>query len=205
MPVGAVRSRRVELAGLIAAWIALVWLVALVVQGKTARFDFEARRAVQDIASPGLTKLMEAITWLGSEPVVIGIAVGVALICHLTGRPDRALLMIIAMAGGGLLLGILKIQFHRPRPEPFFGLSLSEAYSFPSGHALLSSCCYGAIASFVRWPARIAAAMLILLIGFSRIYLGVHYATDVIAGYLIAIVWMAGVALIHARFERARR
>jgi undecaprenyl-diphosphatase len=176
-----------------------IWLAAMVAQGETAQFDSSIRHAVLDFASPGLTKLMEAVTFLGSGWVLIGIAVWVTLALFFAGRRDRALPMIIAMAGGELLLWTLKVHFHRPRPEPFFGEAIPETYSFPSGHALLSYCCYGTIAVMAdahRVLARVAAAVLILAIGFSRIYLGVHYPTDVIAGYLVATAWMGVVAVI---------
>jgi membrane-associated phospholipid phosphatase len=124
-------------------------------------------------------------------------------------RPDRALLVVVTMSGAEVLLLILKRHFHRQRPEPFFDTRLPPSYSFPSGHALLSFCCYGLLASLgsaylrgrIRWLIRICAAALILAIGISRIYLGVHCPTDVIAGYLVAIAWTAVVAAIYAHFR----
>lgn len=108
-----------------------------------------------------------------------------------------------------MLLSILKKHFHRQRPEPFFDTRLPPSYSFPSGHALLSFCCYGLLAALgnaylrgrIRWLIRICAVALILAISVSRIYLGVHYPTDVIAGYLVAIAWTAVVAAIYAHFR----
>ena len=120
----------------------------------------------------------------------------------LQGRQDAAWRILIVMAGAEALDGILKIQFHRQRPEPFFGLLAPPSYSFPSGHALLSCCLYGALATVAgtrRRLTRCAAAVLILAIGASRVYLGVHYPSDVIAGYLVAIVWMAGVTAVYTR------
>jgi undecaprenyl-diphosphatase len=99
------------------------------------------------------------------------------------------------MAGAVALENGLKYAFHRARPEPFFAMA-PETYSFPSGHALFSTCFYGALAGLLaanvkgaslRAAIWVAAGMLVLAIGLSRVYLGVHYPTDVIGGYLVAI------------------
>jgi undecaprenyl-diphosphatase len=168
------------------------------------QFDEAVRAAIHAAASPGLTRLFQWVTLLGSQPVIIGVSTGAALVLFVRGPRDRAWLLLIAMAGAELLEYILKIQFHRQRPEPFFGTLLPASYSFPSGHALLSFCCYGALAAFAGALARVAAAALILGIGVSRVYLGVHYATDVIAGYLVAAVWMAWLSVLYARLTAAR-
>jgi len=178
-----------------------------VAHGQTPAFDESIRRAIHDAANPGLTRVLEAVTLLGSQAVVISAASCAALILFFQGRRDRALLIAIAIAGAELLLWILKVEFHRPRPEPFFGSVPPASYSFPSGHAVLSFCCYGtlsAVCSARRW-VRIAAAALILSIGISRVYLGVHYPSDVIAGYLVAILWMASVAVVYRRLATMDR
>jgi len=105
----------------------------------------------------------------------------------------------------------LKHAFHRTRPTAFFG-ALPHSYSFPSGHALFSFCFYGVLAGLSAGrtrsqPARILiwtlAAVLVTAIGLSRIYLGVHYPSDVIAGYLAATLWVT--ALISLDRMRIRR
>jgi len=116
---------------------------------------------------------------------------------------------------GALVLDIsLKYAFHRQRPTPFF-VPLPHTYSFPSGHALFSFCFYGVLAGLIadRVKSRavevcvwVAAALLIAAIGLSRIYLGVHYPTDVIAGYVAAAVWvssMIGFDHVRARKRKA--
>ena len=104
------------------------------------------------------------------------------------------------MAGAVVLENALKYAVHRTRPEPFFGTP-PESYSFPSGHALFSACFYGALAWMLAARTRnagacaaiwTAALALIAAIGLSRVYLGVHYPTDVIGGYLVAAFWLAG-------------
>src|SRR5260370_36869525 len=104
--------------------------------------------------------------------------------------------------GGALVLDLaLKYAFHRPRPVPFFGAA-PHSWSFPSGHSLFSFCIYGVLAGLFiarvkSWPLKIAiwcaAAALIGMIGLSRIYLGVHYPSDVLAGYLAWAGWVHAV------------
>jgi len=202
------QDRRFEWMALIAgaiAFLCLVWLAAKVTVGGTLRFDQTVRAAVHSVASPGLTLLLQGVTRLGSQTVVISIAVFAALVLFRQGRTDCALMILIVMGGAELLESTIKLQFHRQRPEPFFDTPLPASYSFPSGHALLSFCCYGTLTAVadvrgaLRWLLRAASVALILLIGISRVYLGVHYPTDVIAGYLTGAVWLAGVAILYKR------
>jgi undecaprenyl-diphosphatase len=205
-----VQNRRIQLVALIVAGIAalcLTWLAAKVTRGETTSFDANVRHSIHSISSPGVTQLLSAITFLGSQAVVIVASGCFAILMLWNRRRDRAMLVVATIAGAEVLLSILKNHFHRQRPDPFFDERLPPSYSFPSGHALLSFCCYGLLAALggaslrgrIRWLIRICAAALILAIGLSRIYLGVHYPTDVIAGYLAAMAWTAVVALIYMR------
>jgi undecaprenyl-diphosphatase len=108
---------------------------------------------------------------------------------------------------------ILKLCFHRPRPEAFFGLAIPATYSFPSGHALTATCFYGVLAGLLAARTRplagkaglwALAATLAALIGLSRVYLGVHYPSDVLAGYAAAVVWMAAVRVGYGLRRRRR-
>jgi len=117
------------------------------------------------------------------------------------------------MAGASILLFTLKNIFQRARPQPFFETLLPASYSFPSGHSLLSFCFYGALAAIVtrRIERRLFqvivwtfAGSLVALIGLSRIYLGVHYPSDVLAGYTAAFVWIVAVAVTD-RFLQHRK
>jgi len=101
--------------------------------------------------------------------------------------------------GAELLSQFLKLGFHRARPEPFFGLATPASYSFPSGHAMVGTVFYLTLAVLTtRRPIiRAGTVVFVGLIGYSRIYMGVHYPTDVLAGYAAAVVWLsiAGIAL----------
>jgi len=152
-----------------------------------------------------------AISVLGSPAVIAvwGLALGILLLMQ-----GRRLLLggwIAALAGGGLLDAVLKRVFHRPRPTWDAPFLTAHGWSFPSGHAMGSLVAYGMLAYLLvlvlrRRRSRIAvmagAAVLVLLIGLSRLYLGVHYFSDVVGGYAAGAVWLS--ACISA-LEIARR
>jgi undecaprenyl-diphosphatase len=180
------------------------WLAEEMLEGDTQQFDTFVRTAVHQLATPGLTRLMQLFSFLGSVVAVTAmclVAICVSLYYH---RTRTAVMLAITMAGVAALDVVLKHAFHRPRPVAFFGATPST-YSFPSGHALGSFCFYGILAAILAARARrrsakffvwMAAVFLIGMIGFSRIYLGVHYPSDVIAGYCAAAVWVGAVGFL---------
>jgi undecaprenyl-diphosphatase len=120
-----------------------------------------------------------------------------------------AVLLVVAAAGAEILDQLLKLLFHRQRPEAFFGYSQPGSFSFPSGHAISACVFYGVAAALIaaRIDSRlqkavvwIVAALLAGLIGLSRIYLGVHYPSDVVAGYAAAVVWVAALRESYRRW-----
>jgi len=203
-------------AGYAAAAAALVLFGGLgrdVLLDHTIRFDAIVRGDLHALASPRLTDFFWAISCLGSELVLVPLAAVVIWRHVATGRKHAAWLFLVAVAGAELLDRILKLAFHRPRPEPFFGYPLPSSYSFPSGHSLVAACFYGVAAAM--WTARMesrpkaaaiwaAAAALVLANGLSRIYLGVHYPSDVAAGYAAAVIWVAAVRAGYRAWLRRR-
>jgi undecaprenyl-diphosphatase len=183
-----------------------------VFEGDTRHVDDSFRAFVHSIANPGLTAFMEFVSWIASAVPTVIIGLAIALVLWATGRRAHAIFLALTAAGAEILVITLKLLFQRHRPEPFFGLPAPSDYSFPSGHALVSLCFYGVIAYGIAHrkslPIRTLiwtlAALLILLVGLSRIYLGVHYPSDVLAGYLAATAWVLGVSLAYARWERRR-
>jgi len=156
---------------------------------------------------------MIGISFLGGDGLTI--AAIVALVVFVSFRWRRATLWLVVTILGALVLDLtLKYAFHRARPTPFF-VALPRTYSFPSGHALFSFCFYGVLAGLLvgRTRSRLArvliwlsAAILVVAIGVSRIYLGVHYPSDVIAGYLAATLWVSTLlALDRMRTGRSRK
>lgn len=190
------------------------WLAEHVVRRQTIEFDAAIRGWLHGLASPPLTVAFRAITFCGSVYALIPF--GAVLVWWLwrNGRRTAAALYVVAVAGGEALMGVLKLLFHRPRPPVFFGLAEPSSYSFPSGHAMLSACFFGVAAAILaaRTGARArrfwmwaGAATASLLIGISRIYLGMHYPSDVLAGYAAAVIWVAAVRLEYEARARRRR
>jgi undecaprenyl-diphosphatase len=152
-------------------------------------------------ATPHLTTFFLIVTALGSTVAIVLLGVVVAVL--LARRRLWTLLWtwIAAVAGSALLNWLLKVIFQRPRPHFAHPLLVEGSYSFPSGHAMESFVVYGMLAYFAvllwlrSWEARVAvicgAALVVVLIGFSRMYLGVHYFSDVIAGYAAGGVWLS--------------
>jgi undecaprenyl-diphosphatase len=192
--------------GLVAAAGALLLFYGLaeeVYEGDTRRFDESALEFINRFAAPWLTSFMRAVTYLGSVTFLTGAGVCAVLAFILARWRHAIITFLVTMAGAALLNVLLKLMFRRERPEPFFDMPLPESYSFPSGHALLSFCFYGVITAVVtshiegtgrRTFVWASAALLIALIGLSRVYLGVHYPSDVAAGYAAGFVWVVIVA-----------
>jgi len=199
-----------------AALILFTWLGREILEGEVLAFDESFRTLVHDLASPRITTLMRAASLYGGPVVLVpaGLVAAVAFLVH--GWRRGALLVVVTLAGAGLLNGLLKFSFARVRPASFFDYPLPGSPSFPSGHALYAASVFGGLA--VLLTARIrslllqlaiwfVATALILLVGLSRVYLGVHYPSDVLAGYAIGVVWVTAVAFGDrlARHRRRRR
>ena len=210
----AVETKRARLlsAGFLAAVGALLlfsWLAREVALGEELWFDTAVRDAVHSWASPRLTYAMTGITQLGAPTFLL--AITGFLIWRLTskGRRRVAVLLVVAAVGAEILDQLLKLLFHRERPGSFFGYPQPASFSFPSGHAISACVFYGVVAALItaRIESRLgkalvwtAAALLAVLVGLSRIYLGVHYPSDVVAGYAAAVVWVAALREAYRRW-----
>lgn len=200
----------VGLAGATGMLLFFAWLAEEVLEGDTRAFDESVRAGIYAIANPSLTALMRGVTTLGSTTFLIALGVCVVLAFVFAGWRRAVALFSTTMAGAIILNAALKLSFYRVRPAPFFDTPLPISYSFPSGHALFSLCFYGVLAWLItaRLRGRGAqtliwslAVTLVSLIGLSRIYLGVHYPSDVLAGYAAAVVWIATVMLVDYLFK----
>ena len=222
LPATAESKRRLSIAliiGLLTAAAALLlftWLGREILEGEVLAFDDRLRTLVHDVASPRLTTIMRAASFYGGPAVLIPAGLVAAAAFLVKGWRRGALLAVVTLAGAGLLNLLLKFSFARVRPASFFDYSLPGSPSFPSGHALYAASVFGGLA--VLLTARIrslllqlaiwfVATALILLVGLSRVYLGVHYPSDVLAGYAIGVVWVTAVAFGDrlARHRRRRR
>jgi membrane-associated phospholipid phosphatase len=165
-------------------------------KGTLFHLDLKINAYVIRVAHPGLTGFLGTITELGSIYLVVMVAVIVGVILFIRKNWWRLLALFLAVGIGQAVLNILKVAFQRPRPKTeMFVFS----YSFPSGHVFSAIVIYGFCIyltfrfinnTVVKWIVSALLAFLILLIGFSRIYLSVHWFSDVLAGYATGFAWL---------------
>jgi membrane-associated phospholipid phosphatase len=197
---------------LLAAGLWVFGAVAEEVSEGDTGLDDRLARWLHEHATDPLTTFFKAVTELGNGIVLAGVA---AIAAYLLARRRLfadALLMVLAYCGAEVLSYALKLGFHRDRPFFTDPLATANTYSFPSGHATVSLATYGALgfvlARRVRGRARFAilgaATLLISLIGFSRLYLGVHFLSDVIAGYSAGTAWVAFCVVVLDLHQRWR-
>jgi undecaprenyl-diphosphatase len=204
------------------AMVAGIWtFIAIadrVVEGKTLRFDERLIRSLRDADNPSdpigpewLEEVGRDLTALGGVAVLGLVTVAVAGFL-LIRRTYHAMWFVLGATVGGLVLSLLlKRSFARPRPELVSHLSAVYTSSFPSGHSMLSAVVYltlGALlARLVERPALkvyvlVVAMLLTLLVGVSRVYMGVHYPTDVLAGWSVGLAWAILCWLVARRLQR---
>ena len=197
----------------IAALIFFSWLTDQVFEGDAVQFDEATRAVVHQLASPAMTVVMRFFSFVGST-LMLTILTAIVIVWFAMRRWGReAKLFAITMIGGSLLNMTLKLTFKRSRPIPFFDPWPPETYSFPSGHSLMSACFFGALAAIlnarikrkrVRAVVWVLGTLMFLAIGFSRIYLGVHHTTDVIAGFSAALIWIVVVRFVEMQLARRK-
>ena len=176
-------------------------IASLVLDGDTINFDSAVLLGIYQYSSPTLNEIILRVTNLGGVLGVLGLG-AVAVGIYLWRRKWQACVQIIAGIGGaGLLNFFLKLIFSRDRPELWDQLIIETNHSFPSGHAMLSSALAFSLVVVLwhtkwRWVAFVLATIYIFAIGFTRLYLGVHYPTDVVAGWCVSAAWVLIVAFV---------
>lgn len=176
-------------------------LISLLISDhKIINFDNHVIATILGFESPMLTRVMKFFTFIGSAPFVIILSLFLLFFLNkILHHRVELILFIAAIIGSVSLNGILKQIFHRVRPNLHRLIDVG-GYSFPSGHAMNAFTVY-VIISFLLWrhiPSKWGRSLLIcisivmiLAIGISRIYLGVHYPSDIIGGYLASGFWLA--------------
>ena len=202
-------TRTASIAGL--CWLGFAAIAIPVTQGWTQSFDEAAMIAMRSGPS-ALNGLFTAITRLGEGPLRFALAVVAAIALLLLRHQREALFVAFAVLPAGLINGEMKQLFARPRPSVVDHLVGADGFSFPSGHAFGSTALYLALAlaflplvraEFHR-PAICAALLIGGLIAFSRVWLGVHYPSDALAGWLGAVGWVLGCWVLVARVAAPR-
>jgi undecaprenyl-diphosphatase len=205
-------------AGLVASGLALaffVWLGIQIHAGTPTAFDLAGRAALRSLESPEMSALMWGASVYGAPVRLSPLGLVAAGVFLYRGWRRGALLVIVTLVGAWLLDTGLKLLFARDRPRAFFDYyPAPESYSFPSGHALFAVCFFGGLAVLLthRLQSRVlqaavwlVALAVVLLIGASRVYLGVHYPTDVLGGFAVGVTWVTAVALGDRLAEHRRR
>lgn len=169
--------------------------------------DVTLSEFIYQFRSPQMTLIMQIITNLIS-PLVVGIVIFITMIT-VAKRNIRGFVSFILTLGVGFILNtVLKYLFSIPRPELSPLLELSS-YSFPSAHAMISLIFYGGLSYFIFTTIKskllalvfsLVSVFLIFLIGFSRVYLGVHYPSDILAGYLSGSFWLISSIILERTF-----
>lgn len=182
--------------------VTFVLIAMLVASGHQSVMDFDHKwiGRIQAQESPGWTAAAETLSWIGSTKVVIVLELILLLFLLVVPRLRWEPLLVLVATGGSALINILlKNLFQRERPD-INRLAQEYSFSFPSGHSMGAFALYGILAYLLwrmirpramRIVALVLCILLTLTIGLSRIYLGVHYPSDVIGGYVASGAWLA--------------
>ena len=178
--------------------ICFIVILILVLNGNISNFDNSIYSLISNKISNSMTSFMKIITFLGSAYTIITITVLLILFSK-----DK-IYFSINLIGIFLLNQLLKHIIQRPRPVDI-NIINESGYSFPSGHSMVSMAVYGLIIYYIykninnkrlKWILILLLSILILLIGFSRIYLGVHFPSDVLGGFILSLIWLIMFILI---------
>lgn len=172
----------------------------------TLVFDEMILQAIHDFASHGLDNFALTVTDLGYTWWVGGLTVAGVLLLVYRHRLRDAAILVVGVTGSAIINLILKALFQRDRPELWERLVVENSFSFPSGHAM-ASCSLAVAAMVILWPTKwrwlsiMIGGIYMAVIGWTRMYLGVHYPSDIAAGWLIAFIWVMIAAAIIRRWR----
>ncbi|MFY0543332.1 phosphatase PAP2 family protein [Brevibacillus sp. H7] len=181
-------------------------LIALFYRNAYSSLDQLGFSIMETLRTPWLTVLMSAVTHMGGAEVLAPLGVLVVILFLVKGYRIEALIIACTLLIGDWLNDWLKELFVRPRPQGWNLIERPDSFSFPSGHAMVGLAFYGILAHFLRTNLAHAAyaaviqpgrVLLVTLICASRVYLGVHYLSDVIAGLCMSAVWYCAVRYLY--------
>jgi undecaprenyl-diphosphatase len=180
-----------------------------VIEKETSSFDAAVQAAAYSLRSPAMTDAMFVMSFLGSKEFLFAVSISLIVVFCVKGKRRTAFTYSVILLLSAGLNNLIKLMIHRDRPE-FLPLEKTFFYSFPSGHSMNSLVFYGLLAYFIYHYTRnkrlgaaayLIAAASVFLIGFSRIYLGAHYPTDVIAGFIAGICVLSTAITIDKTLE----
>lgn len=182
------------------------------VRGYIVSFDMAIIHAVRSCTSSALSQVMMVVTELGAMPFYVVFGGIITIIFCLRRHILAGIMLVVCSGGSGLMTLVIKSIVMRMRPD-MMPVVIETGYSFPSGHSVTAVCFYGYLAflcyrygssNMIRYGGIVINAMMIVLIGISRIYLGVHYPTDVIGGYVGGMMWL-GMSLCLIEYIEQRQ
>lgn len=174
-------------------------------------FFREAGRPDDPVGPPWLEEAVRDVTGLGSLVVLVLVTAAAIFYLLLIGKWREALLVLVAVGGGQILSSLLKLGIDRPRPDLVPHLTQVQTLSFPSGHAMMAAVTYLTLGSMLAGivPGKATkiyvlgvAVLITLMVGVSRLYLGVHWPSDVLAGWSAGFAWAMLCWLAARRFIR---
>ncbi len=177
-----------------------------------APFDRQLLFFMYHHRAPALTTGAKFLAHMGSPPVIVVLA-AVAALVGLAWRRVRgaAWTLPVAVIGAGVVIQGVKLVVRRPRPSFFTPILHESGFSFPSGHSLIAMVVYGLLGYFAlhlcknhaaRLAVGIVTVLVVFLIGVSRVYVGVHYPTDVLAGWTAGVPWLIACLVLHEVLSR---
>jgi undecaprenyl-diphosphatase len=206
--------REIKALHFIAILTLILFAMALLVHAfGVLEFDVRATQIVQSLRSPLLDKVAEAITMLGNGETLVVVAFLAALYFWAMKLPQASLFCIISLLAYPINVGIKElVDRARPTSSLVYIISPTGGYSFPSGHAMITMASYGLIAYLLwthikspkRWLIPPLTGIIVLLVGLSRVYLGVHWFSDVLGGWIAGIILMLILAEAHKMWEKHR-
>lgn len=164
--------------------------------------DAQILQAIHAQATPARDAFMLNVTQLGTPIVVVPFVAIVASLLLIKRRPYDALFVVLAVGGSALLNQILKAVFEQARPSLWKQVVVESGYSFTSGHATASFAMAAALVVLLwhtrwRWVVLILGVAFVLIISFSRLYLGVHFPSDVLAAWCVTLAWVTIVSYVR--------
>ncbi len=174
--------------------------------------DIRIENLISVFRHPTTIRVFLWITLLGRSWVILFFAISASVLFRIWGKGSYILPLWGAIAGSQLFTQVGKLAFHRPRPDVAF--YLENTFSFPSGHASVAVAFYGFITYFLvrnihGWNRKVnlffGGSLIIFAIGLSRLYLGVHYLSDVLAGYLLGMLWLIAAVSFQEWEERSEK
>lgn len=170
--------------------------------------DIRVENLLASFRNPALVKAFYFITVLGNTSIIAGLAAVLSILFFIWKKRHYIIPLFVSLAGSAAFVYIGKIIVHRPRPAGAIPVFIEQSFSFPSGHAAMAAAFYGFVMYFFwkewpHWKYRLNIVFLWIALslaaGLSRLYLGVHYLSDVLGGYLVGLLWLIIAVTIEER------